>query len=87
MPLVVFNRCTMRGFGSSVLSCQERERLEEELFEARDPQGEKARKRDSAKVNGVVNSTLRNVPENGSGAFPGAYQARCMKFLLSSTEV
>ena len=25
----------MHGFGSNVLSCQERERLEEELFEAR----------------------------------------------------
>ena len=35
MRLVVFNRCTMRGFSSSVLSCLERERLEEELFEAR----------------------------------------------------
>ncbi len=33
--LAVFNRCTMRGFSSSVLSCLERERLEEELSEAR----------------------------------------------------
>ena len=32
--LVVFNRCTLRGFSSSVLSCPERERLEEELSEA-----------------------------------------------------
>jgi AmiR/NasT family two-component response regulator len=31
----VFNRCAMRGFASSVLSCLERERLEEELSEAR----------------------------------------------------
>ena len=35
MGLVVFNRCAMRGFSSSVLSCLERERLEEELSEAR----------------------------------------------------
>lgn len=35
LRLVVFNRCAMRGFASNVLSCQERERLEEELFEAR----------------------------------------------------
>jgi hypothetical protein len=33
--LVVFNRCTMRGFSNNVLSCLERERLEEELSEAR----------------------------------------------------
>jgi hypothetical protein len=35
LGLVVFNRCTMRGFSSGVLSCLERERLEEELSEAR----------------------------------------------------
>ena len=35
MGVVVFNRCTVSGFSSSVLSCLERERLEEELFEAR----------------------------------------------------
>jgi hypothetical protein len=33
--LAVFNRCVMRGFSSGVLSCLERERLEEELSEAR----------------------------------------------------
>jgi hypothetical protein len=33
--LAVFNRCAMRGFASDVLSCQERERLEGEFFEAR----------------------------------------------------
>src|SRR5437879_11532614 len=33
--LAVFNRGTMRGFSSNVLSCLERERLEEELSEAR----------------------------------------------------
>jgi hypothetical protein len=35
LGLVVFNRCTMRGFSNGVLSCLERERLEEELSEAR----------------------------------------------------
>jgi hypothetical protein len=35
LGLAVFNRCTVSGFSSSVLSCLERERLEEELFEAR----------------------------------------------------
>ena len=35
MGVVVFNRCTVSGFSSSVLSCLERERLEEELSEAR----------------------------------------------------
>jgi hypothetical protein len=35
LGLAVFNRCAMRGFSSSVLSCLERERLEEELSEAR----------------------------------------------------
>ncbi len=35
MGLVVFNRCIVRGFSSSVLSCLERERLEEDLYEAR----------------------------------------------------
>jgi hypothetical protein len=35
LPLAVFNRCAMHGFASNVLSCQERERLEEELFEVR----------------------------------------------------
>ena len=35
MGLAVFNRCIMRGFSSRVLSCLERERLEEELSEAR----------------------------------------------------
>jgi hypothetical protein len=35
LGLAVFNRCTMRGFSSGVLSCLERERLEEELTEAR----------------------------------------------------
>jgi hypothetical protein len=35
LGLVVFNRCAVRGFSSSVLSCLERERLEEELSEAR----------------------------------------------------
>jgi hypothetical protein len=34
--LVVFNRCSMRGDSNGVLSCLERERLEEELAEARD---------------------------------------------------
>jgi hypothetical protein len=33
--LAVFNRCSMRGFSNNVLSCLERERLEEELSEAR----------------------------------------------------
>src|SRR5882724_1535504 len=32
---VVFNRCSMRGDSNGVLSCLERERLEEELTEAR----------------------------------------------------
>jgi hypothetical protein len=36
LGLADFNRCAMRGFSSSVLSCLERERLEEELSEARD---------------------------------------------------
>jgi hypothetical protein len=35
LGLAVFNRCTMRDFSSGVLSCLERERLEEELTEAR----------------------------------------------------
>lgn len=35
MPFAVFNRCAMHGFASNVLSCQERERLEEERFEIR----------------------------------------------------
>jgi hypothetical protein len=35
LGLAVFNRCTMRGFSSNVLSCLERERLEEDLSEAR----------------------------------------------------
>jgi hypothetical protein len=35
LPLAVFNRWAMSGLASSVLSCLERERLEEELFEAR----------------------------------------------------
>jgi hypothetical protein len=35
LGLVVFNRCTVSGFSSSVLSCLERERLEEELSEVR----------------------------------------------------
>ena len=35
MPLDVINRCPMRGYSSGVLSCQERERLEEEFTEAR----------------------------------------------------
>jgi hypothetical protein len=35
LGLVVFNRCFMRGFSNGVLSCLERERLEEELFESR----------------------------------------------------
>ena len=35
MPLAVFNSWAMHGFAGNVLSCQERERLEEELFEAR----------------------------------------------------
>lgn len=35
LPFAVFNRCAMRGFASSVLSCLERERLEEELSETR----------------------------------------------------
>jgi hypothetical protein len=35
LGLAVFNRCTMSGFSSNVLSCLERERLEEELSEAR----------------------------------------------------
>jgi len=33
--LAVFNRWAMSGFPSNVLSCLERERLEEELTEAR----------------------------------------------------
>jgi hypothetical protein len=37
--LAVFNRCVMRGFSSGVLSCLERERLEEELSEARTGDG------------------------------------------------
>jgi hypothetical protein len=72
----------MHGFGRTVLICQERERLEQELFEARETQGEWAQKRDSAKVHGVVNSILRNVPKNRTEVFPGA-----VNFLLSSTEV
>jgi hypothetical protein len=35
LSLAVFNRCTVRGFSSNVLSYLERERLEEELSEAR----------------------------------------------------
>jgi len=35
LGLVVFNRCSMSGFSNGVLSCLERERLEEELSEAR----------------------------------------------------
>jgi hypothetical protein len=35
LGVVVFNRCTMSGFTSNVLSCLERERLAEELSEAR----------------------------------------------------
>ena len=35
MRVDVFNRCNVRGFSSSVLSCLERERLEDELSEAR----------------------------------------------------
>jgi len=35
LGLVVFNRCIVSGLSSSVLSCPERERLEEELSEAR----------------------------------------------------
>jgi len=33
--LVVFNRCFVRGDSNGVLSCLERERLEEDLAEAR----------------------------------------------------
>jgi hypothetical protein len=36
LGLAVFNRCAMRGYSSNVLGCLERERLEEELSEARD---------------------------------------------------
>jgi hypothetical protein len=35
LHLDVINRCAMGGFSSSVLSCRERERLAEELSEAR----------------------------------------------------
>jgi len=35
LGLAVFNRCTVHSFSSSVLSCLERERLEEDLSEAR----------------------------------------------------
>jgi hypothetical protein len=35
LGLAVFNRWPMRGFSSSVLSCVERERLEEEFHEVR----------------------------------------------------
>jgi hypothetical protein len=35
LGLAVFNRWAMRGYSSGVLSCLERERLEEELSEAR----------------------------------------------------
>ncbi len=61
LPFVVFNRYDVRGFASNVLSCPERERLEE--------QSRMAEKRDSAKVHGVVNSTLRYVP---GGSFAAA---------------
>ena len=33
VPSAVFNRCAMHGFASTVLSCQERARLEGELFQ------------------------------------------------------
>ncbi len=80
----------MRGFASSVLSCPERERLEE--------QSRTAEKRDGAKVHGVVNSTLRYVPgrpgretavfgQVGPGSFPALTCEIRFSFLLSSTEV
>ncbi len=60
----------MRGFASSVLSCRGRERLGEETRSsnrgiprcARNDELGVDTKRDSAKVHGVVNSTLRYVP-------------------------
>jgi len=148
--LVVFNRCFVRGDSNGVLSCLERERLEEEFSEARsrgrnlsrlrnltpleraalegreqaaqtrltttrsmgasgrrsdcrfgaEPGCGQVRKRDSARMNRVVNSTFRNVPggvrtenvveRSECRAFPARTReirlCRC-KFLLSSTEV
>jgi hypothetical protein len=39
LGFVVFNRRAMQGFSNGVLGCLERERLEEELFEARNRGG------------------------------------------------
>src|SRR6266403_5692867 len=52
---LVFNRCFVRGDSNGVLSCLERERLEEELSEARSRGKEPfpAEESDSARTGGV----------------------------------
>ena len=81
----------MHGFTGNVLSCEERERLAQELFEARHARRLFVR---AAALDGSRGSTLRGVPENRCEAFPGgafgcgrSHRLPCMNFLLFSTEV
>jgi hypothetical protein len=69
---VVFNRCFVRGDSNGVLSCLERERLEEELTEARS--------------RGRNLSRLRNLTPFERAALEGREQAAQMRLMNHDAE-